>query len=644
MGRRSFTVIFFICCCSLLACPCIKSRAQAKQGTDLAAIKQSLNPDSAIISCKKLLPKYIAANNADGAFSVLMSMGIKYYEKQDFDESRKCYTAALEWAAKSSQKDATAWVYNNMGDAYYHEGDYLLASEYLYKASAELKKATTEPTHTGVNIYNNLGEINMRLNQPGKAIAYFSLAEDMARKGNLYFQLGEALMNKGDYYNSIHEPDSARRYFTEVMDIGKKINKVDLQASANCELGKTAIETGDYEQAIAYLQQAILLAKDIYEYIIVDASYAMGDALYHEGKYTQAEAMLVSTLQEMKAHNIRDKYMDCYTGLAAVYKAEGRYKESLAFTDSLLTIKDTLTGIEKTTAYNQLELKYKTAEKDKQIAVSQLQIAEQQSKITRENIWIAAIVGGIFLLGLAVTGVYRNARHKQHLQAEQIKSLQQQNKIGTLKAVVQGEENERSRIARELHDGIGGMLAAAMMRFRTIRHDNEAVTITPAYNEAMDMLGQMADEIRKTAHNLMPEVLQKQDLAEAVRAFCNNMQEAGTLKIDFQAYGSFGNISQDVKLNVYRILQELLKNIKQHAHAAHALVQLLVNEQTLTITVEDNGAGYDTAEKNNGIGLHNMETRVRSLGGSYTIESEAGKGTTVYIEFEMQQAATNQIT
>ena len=631
---------------------CISASGQEgirlKQGADTTAINHlikvagKLPPDSAIVLYDSALKMSIAANYDDGAFTALMTKGIKYLEKQEYEQSRICYTAALQYAAGSPKKGAVAWVYNNIGSAYSSEGDYLRASENFYTALKELKKRTTEPTPVGVNIYNNLAEINTRLNQPGKAMEYINAAEDMARKGNLYFQLAEALTNKGEYYNSIHNPDSARKCFLEVMDIGKKIDKTDLQAIANSELGKTEIETRGYEKAISYLEQAISLSKNRFPYIAMDASYALGDAWYHLGKYKQAETILISALQETKAHNIKDRYIDVYTKLAAVYKAEGKYKDALDCMDSLLVIKDTLTSIEKATAYNQLEIKYKTSEKDKQIVQNQLLIAQQKSKITRKNIWMAAIAGCIFLLGLTLIGIYRNTRHKESLQAEQIKSLQQQNKIGTLRAVVQGEENERGRIARELHDGIGGMLAAAMMRFRTIRHDNEEITKTTAYNEAMGMLDQMGDEIRKTAHNLMPEVLEKQDLAEAVQSFCINIQEEGVIKIDFQSYGSFDNISQEVKLNIYRILQELLKNIKQHSHATNALVQLMMNEQTLAITVEDNGTGFDTEEKNNGIGLHNIETRVRSLAGNYSIESEAGKGTTVYIEFDTQQLGINK--
>ena len=150
----------------------------------------------------------------------------------------------------------------------------------------------------------------------------------------------------------------------------------------------------------------------------------------------------------------------------------------------------------------------------------------------------------------------------------------------------------------------------------------------------MDILGEMGDEIRKTAHNLMPEVLLKQSLPDAVRAYCNNVRDGALFQLDFQSYGAFDDLTEDFKLNIYRIIQELLKNITQHAQASHVLVELVANENVLTVTVEDDGKGFNTGEIKNGIGLHNLRTRVNSMDGHFTLESEQGKGTSVFIEFD----------
>ena len=617
-----------------------------KPGADTGAINRYVppglhntsNPDSVITLFNARYKLCEAANYIDGAFTQLIQISIKYEEKDDFENERYNCIKALPWAAKSSIKDATAWCYNGISDAWFNEGNYVAASEYCYKALEELKKMKGPPTHVTANCYNNLGLVNMRLGQPEKALAYFRLAEEISRQYGLGFQLGNALTNRGDYYNSTHQPDSALKCFTELMALGKRINKPDLRAQASDGLGKAMIVSGEYNKAIPLLQTAIAEGKN-YPYIVVDALYSLGDALYHTGKFKEAETILLSALRETKAHNYKDNYLNCYSKLINAYKSSGDYKKALEYTDSMNSVKDSLVSYANVATVNQMEIKYRTAEKDKQIAQNQLLIAQQKNKIVHKNIWIASTVGGIFLLAVIMISINRNERNKRRLQAAKIEALEHENTISILKGVMQGEENERSRIARELHDGIGGILSAAMMRFTSAIQEHEAITQTPAFDDGLALLNEMGDEIRKTAHNLMPEVLLKQPLPDAIRTYCSVVQQSNSIQINFQTLGSFDGIAQSSKLNIYRIVQELLKNVIKHSQATSALVQLLMNEHLLTVTVEDNGIGFDTSELKKGMGLHNIQARVSSMQGHFTVESTAGKGTSVYIEFDTERKA-----
>lgn len=646
---RRFCLILFI----LLACGSrlfAQSGSGLKAGADTAAINLLISranntpdPDSAIALFEKVLRLSIDAGYADGAFRALITKSMKYYEKENFTEERLAATDALKWAPAAAAKDATAWCYNNIGDSYINEGDYIHASEYCYKALDELKKNNVPLTHTTANVYLNLGLVNIRLGLPAKALDNFRHAEDISRRAHLDRQLANSLANIGEYYSINHKPDSAIPYFNEMMQIGVRLGKVDIQAIANDNLGRAYVVRGDYSKAVPLLQLAISLASNRYPYIVVDASYALGDALCRIGRYNDAERILIAALNETKAHNLKDNYAECYGKLVTFYKTTKNYKKALDYTDSLMVLKDSLTSAEKANAIAQMEQKYKNAEtdrsnaeRDKKLTENELVIARQSNKIVRKNVWIAGISGSVVLLIVIGIALYRNASHRQRLQAEQIKSLQQENTISILKGVVQGEEKERSRLARELHDGIGGMLSAIIMRLSSLRHDKTDINSVPAYSEAMQLLNEMGDEIRIAAHNLMPEVLLKQPLQDAIRTYCNHIMERSAMEVDFQSYGSFENLSQNSKLNIYRIVQELLKNVLQHAGAAHVLVQLAVNEHLLTITVEDNGKGFNTDEVKKGIGLHNLRTRVHSMHGQITTKSMIGRGTSVYIEFDIK--------
>lgn len=637
--------LFVLLCCTLVCTtgvaqePALTTRQQQLKEA-IATADHVLNTDSAIVIYDTLLQQSIRANYADGAFLCLIRKSIKYYEKEDFNMDRYCSIQALPWAEKSSAKDNVAWCYGNVAEAYIYEGDYSKALEYLYIATEELNKRTKEPNHTAANLYNLFALVYMKLNQPEKAMGYYDLAEEVSGRAKLYYQQAMTFTDKATYYLSIHQDDSAEKCYQKIRQIGEQINKPDLEAIADVGTGKTLIDRGDYNKAIAYLQEAIVHCTGHYDYIVTDARFALVDVYIKQHDYSKAETTAKLIIDNNLSRRLDGNYIKAYTLLGNIYRATGNTKLALTCMDTLMVLKDAKSSREKLKAVSAIEGKYKAAENEKLLAQNQLLIARQKSKIFQKNVLLVSIGAGVFALAILLLAQYRNYRNRQRLHEEEVKTLQKEKTIGTLKGMVDGADNERSRIARELHDGIGGMLSAAMMRIRSIRHEDTAIAKTPGYIEGMEMLDRIGDEIRKTAHNLMPGVLLKQTLPEALETYCNMVQSGGDTTVEFHSFGSFNDLGQDVKLNVYRIVQELLKNIVQHAAATHALVQLTRRENVLTITVEDNGKGFDPVmdTKGGGIGLANLTTRVESMNGAVEIDSTPENGTSVYIEFEVSAA------
>lgn len=593
-----------------------------------------LNPDSAIVLFDSAYRMSVRIDFADGAFKALITKGIKYFEKQDYGRYRSVTYDAMKWSDRYSQPDAVAWCLANIGEAWFSEGDYITANEFYYRALEDLNRKTKKITHTTANIYDCLGHVNMRLNQYERALSYHRMAYNVSETADLSYQLAQACEGIGMYHILMNSPDSAAHYFRQEMEIGRKMAKVDLVAFANAKLGKVYIMKGEYARAIDALNTTMSLARNRFNPPVVDAAYSLAQAFRLTHHYKEAEDMLQWAYAETRSHNYRDYYEKAYRELADLSRDKGQYEQAIAYMDSLLLIKDSLTSSDKARAINHLEIRYKTSEKDLKLAESKLLIEKQENTLARKNILMWTITGGVLLLVVLFVVLYFNTRNKQRLQGEQIRTLQQENTIGVLNARVEGEEKERGRIARELHDGIGGMLSAAMMRLSTIPRQASMKEV-PAYGEAMQLLNEMGEEIRKTSHNLMPAALLKQDLASAIQGLCDTLMADGSLSISYQRYGDHNAITQDVKLNVYRIVQELLKNIVQHAHASRVLVQTELHERHLNITVEDNGTGFDTAQKEHGLGLYNLAARVRALDGTHTIDSSPGKGTTVNIELDL---------
>ncbi len=624
-----------------------RSPPSLKNGTDITALDLSIrraaylpDPDRSIQELDVLAQKSVKCDYFLGAARAFRAEGGRYFDLGNCPTAFLYYKKSLPYAERSGLKDQVARCHNCFALVYLTLGNYTGASEECFKALEILKTIDSSDYETAISIYTNLANLSEHLDQGEKKIYYLSQAETLIRKWNtspemMIMSLTPILIGKANYFSDDQMPDSAIKYYVEVLDVIKGLGadkesvRLYDEANAYVNLGILYGKICDWDKCISYSNRAIAIAQGKYPDVVECGYYNLGQAFRYFKKYKEAEDIFLQAIKMSAAIDHKQQLAFGYGYLSDVYRDTRRFKKALVYTDSMTALKDTLVTVDKIKTIRQVETKYNTAEKDRQIVQNELLIAQQKNKITRKNTWIGFIAVSVLLLAILSFLLYRNGRLKQ---TGIIKSLKQENTIGILKGVLQGEENERIRLARELHDGIGGMLSATKMRFMALRHDNENLVKSPRYLEAMGLLDIMGDEIRKTSHNLMPEVLLKQNLAEAVRTYCNDIQTGTGLQIDFQCFGDFGNLPNKFKLNIYRIVQELLKNIEQHAKATYVVVQLMMLEAYLTVSVEDNGTGFNATETKDGIGLHNIKIRIMSLEGHYTLKSELGKGTTIYIE------------
>ena len=202
--------------------------------------------------------------------------------------------------------------------------------------------------------------------------------------------------------------------------------------------------------------------------------------------------------------------------------------------------------------------------------------------------------------------------------------------------MLQGEEQERTRLAKDLHDGLGGMLSGIKYTLNNMRGN---LIMTPendmAFERSIDMLDRSIKEMRRVAHNMMPESLVKFGLDIALKDFCSDINQSGIMKITYQSYGMEQKaIDQPKSISIYRIVQELINNALKHSGAKETLVQLSLSEGLLSVTVEDDGRGFEISNIDNaaGMGWNNIKNRVEFLKANIDIHSQPDKGTSVHIE------------
>ena len=217
----------------------------------------------------------------------------------------------------------------------------------------------------------------------------------------------------------------------------------------------------------------------------------------------------------------------------------------------------------------------------------------------------------------------RYQRQKQLRMKEVLKQLEQEKQLVAVEALLSGENQERGRLSRELHDGLGGLLTMAKLDLSQLRQEKEREK--DRLEHIIGLMDRSITEMRRLAHNLMPESLARFGLRPVLEEFCS-----GSSNVDFYFYGEERRLDKDVEINIYRIACELVNNALKHAEASQINVQLIQSDESLSLTVQDDGKGMEGARE--GQGLVTVRSRTELLGATLNIVSGKGRGTEITVE------------
>ncbi len=542
------------------------------------------------------------------------------------DSALAIYTNALKHAVRTPGMELfQSLLAGNIGNIHNFQGAYSKAARY-YDSSLKIALKLKDHKSTAQTL-SNLGGVYVRLNRPERALRYIEEGESICRKMGYTEDLSIALHNKGEAYLELNRLEEARKAFLEELAIVQKTKNKRGLILAHASMGTLALKEGNPQKALVHLQEAEQgIAPHNPYHAPVGIRADLGKAYYQLKQYGKAEYQLKMILEDAAVQGLKDHLTEVHQTLAAVYKATGRYREALAQQEQYEQLKDTQLSRERVKDINELEVKYRSAEKDKQLLKEQARLQEKDLRLRAKNFWIMGIALVTLLIGALFIAVYRSVRNRQKavLKGEELKQLQ---------ALIEGGEKERSRIARELHDGIGGMLVAINMNLGMIKRNYPQAGLL----KVEEMVDEASLEVRKTAHNLMPNILEKHHLKEALLLYCENMNENDGLQLQLQFDEALPVLDKGIELLLYRIVQELVQNIAKHAQATQAGIYIIKHEDRMAITAEDNGKGFDISVIKKGLGLDNIKYRVNTLKGEIHISSAKGVGTTVHIEFVLDE-------
>lgn len=600
------------------------------------------SPDSAARLYRLALKQSEEVYFTDGITSSIHDLYESYTNRGLNDSLMNILQNALMVCNRSMQlTPALPILYNDIGNLYKLQSKYELAMNYYLKAITLIERIPSKKvSEVGAYAYNNLGVVLMAFERDSEALYYLNKAELDATKDNNYRALGFAWTNKGVIYSYHSNWEKSKYYLQLAIALARKYRLISAERFALVSMSGTYSAQGMPHEAINYSQQALSLKGDVNPYYQYLALKNIGESYFQLQDYKIAKHYLLDALDIAKKDNLVKSVADTHRMLAEIYSKEGLYKDAYEHIQASFALERNIQNEDITQNLNQLEIKYRTAQKDKEILSNRLQISQQENYLKKKNIWIGGISAALLLLITLFISWYRINKHKQHTQLKEIELLKQQQKIAQLVALMEGEEKERIRIAQELHDGIVVQFSAAKMGLRALPNHYSELSNSKAFHDVLKQFDDATRDLRTTAHNLMPDVLLEEGLTDAVYYFCKTLQDSTKLAISFQIFGQIPRFASDFELSLYRIIQELVHNIIKHAHADRALVQLNYQDGLLSITVEDNGIGIldKTIRDKKGIGLKNIYSRVATLNGHIDLRSTPKTGTTLYLEFEIDSA------
>lgn len=602
--------------------------------TDSALSKQLL--DEALTKSLKIGEQ----NTITDCYRIL---GVWYSSFDMKDSSLLYYRLSLQSAEKNNNLYLMAGAHFNMGNIYYWKGQYDSCIYYYQKAATVFEDpnilrdkniAETQVDRRRSDLYGNMSTVFNTLKNLSKADEYIDKAIAISKK---YSSPAAAdaiafyMQTKADNYFSNGFPEKALRIrleFLTQMKEGKNA-KIYLQQSYQ-NISQEYFALNKIDSSLLFANKSLELATGIkLPNALASANWQLGRIAIKNKQYQEAEKYLSSIKEYYESTEDPLEQKNYYDVMRELAFNLGNYKDAYVYFEKYHTVNDSLLQSDKVIEFAEREMRYETEKKETKIEL-------QQSQIRRKSTLNYVLAGSLLATGIIIFLIYRNYRNHQLLQQQRIIELETEKQLSATQSLLKGQEDERNRLAKDLHDGLGGLLSGVKLQLGAMKGNlilsaDNAV----AFDRALNKLDESIIEMRRVAHNMMPEALIKLGLKQAVYDYCSSLSQQQPFTINCEMHGLDERMDNSVEMVLYRIVQELLNNVVKHSNASTILVQMMrEGDGQVSITVEDDGKGFDPEKINtlNSAGLRNIRSRVNYLNGTMDIKSAPGKGTSVYIE------------
>ena len=573
---------------------------------------------------------------------ILLYNGYYYRKSGDYDDAIDFFNLAYSAFEELGRERQMGVCLFNLGVVTSFKGDYEGAVEKYLEAQEIYNKVGN--INGLINVNNSLGIIYKNIDEYEKSKNHYLLAVEKAQETDNKAMLAMINNNIANlFYKQIDYPDSVIFYAEKALEAEIELDRNSGIASAHNLISAAYLDKNDYENAIEQGVKALEFSrKSKVPRFIAIHEISLADVYVKDKQFAKAKKYYESGLALADSIKLIDYQIHGHKNYSDLLAEMGLYKNALETRKEYEKYKDTVDIQESKSKIAELEKKYETAIKDKTLKDQELEINKKtyQRNLLFGGFGLSLLLGGSIIWGLHS----RNNRNKKitlqkvKLKEEQINNLEKEKKLLSMSSLLEGQESERIRIAKDLHDGLGGLLTSVKAHFGKIQSEIKKVENLNIYNVANEMITKAHDEVRRISHNLMPSDLRVGGLPVAVRKIAKELESGTDLEVVYEIVGLEGiRLEESKEIAIYRILQELVNNSVKYAKASKIFIQLSKFENEVQLVVEDDGIGfnYPAALEASGLGLKSISSRVDQLNGLMDVATSDGSGSSFTINIPL---------
>lgn len=595
--------------------------------TILKAYKTLIISFAGTNSCQKVNDYYpfgftYARTKKDSA-SYYADMGVVFTMCGNLREAERNYQEAMSLYLQIDDQLNVAVLMTNIGVMFSRNGKYYQASSNYLKALEISEQLNDED---GIaSTYQNMGEVMALQKQYDKAVGYYNSALNIYQKNNKQPDMAAVYLNLGQIYIEQEEWDVAKHYLNKSYVIDTTYNLLHLESLALKQLGITYLKAEELRSARQLVSAGLYIQYlNNFSNLIPETATLLAEIDYKQNRYQ--EALNILEITEYDAKEMGDTHLlsKIYLLKSSILDILNQHDAAYNYLKNSVKISDSIFNIENSKSIMNLELAYQTEKKEKQIDELKFNDTLRQEQLKNKSIQLYLLIVTTILIVIILIYILLFIRRRHSKETEQREKQFLYDRF-------EAEERAKDKIARDLHDDIGGQMIGMILQLQSAKKLDE---------KEIGQLQNIYMALRRLSHSLNEPLFKEISLQEKVRNYLSELKAHAPFQTqfidDFKYKWSTIQGNQDLQRNLYRIIQEQLTNTLKHAHATEVDIQLLKEDHHLVLIYEDNGIGLDSVKSKGGhLKFNTIRKRVQLFAGDFEINSQKGQGLMMMIRIPL---------